>query len=208
MLARALCGFFLIAVAAPPQPGLEVGANAGFGSYTSTGCDTPRIAYRETTYAANVRYRDPEGPVAAAVDVSIAAGRPTSGPGAPQRNYSVAFRGGGHWAYGGFELGLGAVKFDQGAGVVPSGLVWLGLPEFHAFSSLAVGRIAVGMPDFTIGLGHSSRYLALRAGAGAQGFVADAELRLFKHVGPVISVRARDPDWNVAFGAAFHFDQL
>ncbi|HEY5676803.1 MAG TPA: hypothetical protein VIR81_08460 [Myxococcales bacterium] len=92
------------------------------------------------------------------------------------------------------------------ASVVPSGLVWLGVPEFHALMTLAADRVATGFPDVTVGLGHSSRYLALQAGLGMQGYSADLELRVFKTVAPVVSLRVNHGDWNVAVGAAFHFE--
>lgn len=92
--------------------------------------------------------------------------------------------------------------------MLPSGLVWLGVPELHAVATLAADRVAVGVPDLTVGLGHTSRYLALQAGTGLQGYSADAELRIFDHVAPIISFRSRYDGWNVAVGAAFHFDKL
>lgn len=208
---QALCGFILIGVAAPPQPGLEVGGNVGRGSYTSEGCETPRTVYRETTFAAKVRYRDPETGASVGVDGSLSSASPSSGAGPHQTALSVAARGGGHWAYGGFELGGAIVRFDRDgddlrASVVPSGLVWLGVPEFHALTTLAADRVATGFPDVTVGLGHSSRYLALQAGLGMQGYSADLELRVFKTVAPVVSLRVNHGDWNVAVGAAFHFE--
>ena len=215
MVRRALCGFYVIAIAAPPQPGLEVGGMAGIGAYQGGGCDTPKTAYRETTFAANVRYRDPETGATGALDASVATGSPTSGPGGPDRAWTVAARGGGHFAYGGFELGLAGVRTGRAFGgtgnatAAPSALVWLGVPEIHAFSSFAADRVAVGTPDFTVGLGHSSRYLDLHAGLGLQGWSLDTELRFFQHVAPVLSFRMRENDeWNLAAGAAFHFDKL
>jgi hypothetical protein len=215
MLGRALCGFYLIAIATPPQPGLDVSGTVGTGSYQGGGCDTPKTSYRETTFAARVRYRDPETGGTAAVEASMGAGTPTSGPGGPDRTWSVAARGGGHFAYGGFELGVAGVRLGQSldggqrSTALPSGVVWLGIPEVHAFGSFAADRIAVGTPDLTVGLGHSSRYLDLHAGVGLQGYSLDAELRLFKHVAPMLSFRSRTPDeWNFAAGVAFHFDEL
>ncbi|HEY6910771.1 MAG TPA: hypothetical protein VI356_15435 [Myxococcales bacterium] len=215
MLRRALCGFSVIAIAAPPQPGLEASGTVGTGSYQGGGCDTPKTAYRETTFAAKVRYRDAETGATGALDASVATGSPSSGSGGPDRAWTVAARGGGHFAYGGFELGLGGVRTGRALGgsgnslVIPSGLLWLGVPEIHAFGTFAADRVAVGTPDFTVGLGHSSRYLDLHAGLGLQGWSLDTELRLFEHVAPMLSLRTRENDeWNLAVGAAFHFDKL
>src|SRR5262245_12039324 len=107
-LRDAACGMFLLAIIAPPEPGLEIGGSLGGGKYRDVSCAGPSYYYREQTYAANVRFRTDIGATVAA-DVSQSIGAP-AGDG-PQRDaFSISSRVGWHFLYGGFEGGIGALR--------------------------------------------------------------------------------------------------
>lgn len=201
-LRDACCGVFLLAIVAPPEPGLEIGVSGGGGQYRNIGCTSPDYLYREQTYAANVRYRTDSGATIAA-NASESRGDPIDG--GPRRDaFTVASRVGWHFAYGGAEAGVAAYRREGKTDAIPSGLAWIGLPEVHAFGTLLADRYAVNEGDLKVGLGTTGAWGALEVGVGTQGFSADLEVRPWKYVAPTLSVRANGHDnWNIAGGLTF-----
>jgi hypothetical protein len=208
-LRSALCGLWLIAIAAPPEEGLEMGGSVGGGRYRVTGCgEQIPTYYTETSYAANVRYRNDNG-VTVAADASGSSSAVVQGPDAARQGFAVEGRVGWHGRYGGIEGGAGSLQREHETRVIPSGVLWLGFKELHVFATLMANRYALDQGDFTMGVGHSSRWLAASAGVSLQGFTADLEARVLPVVSPTVSVRLQDhQNWNVAAGLTFRWDPI
>ena len=203
----AVCGMWMLAFVARPEPGLEVGGNAGGGRYKTYGCaESVPTYYGETSYAGNVRYRAESG-VTVAVDASGSNSTVRSGPDLAHDGYAVAGRLGWHFQYGGGEAGIGWLRREGKTEPLPSATLWLGLPGIHAFGTLMANRYAVNEGDLTVGLGHSSRWVNANLGVSAQGLALDLEGKLTRFISPTVSVRYQnDSVWNVAAGLTFRWD--
>jgi hypothetical protein len=206
-LRSVVCGVWVVAFVAPPEPGLEVGGSVGGGRYRVVGCaETAPTYYAETSYAGNARYRAESG-ITVAADASGSTGKVREGADGPRSGFAVAGRAGWHARYGGGEAGVGWLRHNGKTDVLPSAALWLGLPEIHAFATLMANRYAVDQGDFTLGVGHSGRWMNASIGAGVQGVTLDAEAKLFRYVSPTVSVRwQNDSNWNVAAGLVFRWD--
>src|SRR5262249_14162586 len=129
------------------------------------------------------------------------------GPDGPRDGYMAAGRLGWHARYGGAEAGAGVLHHEGKTQAMPSGTLWLGLPEIHAFGTVMANRYALNQGDFTLGIGHSGPWVNASAGVGIQGITLDAEAKVTRWVAPTISVRFQDRDnWNVAAGLTFRWD--
>ena len=205
-LRDAACGMFLLAIIAPPEPGLEIGGSAGGGKFRDVSCAGPTYYYKEQTYAANVRYRGQDGFTVAA-DGSKAVGKAANGELPDREGYSVSGRIGWHGAFGGVELGAGALNRNRQTDAIPSALAWVGLPEVHLFGTLMADRYAINQGDFKAGVGGQYKWFAGQVGVGVQGFAADFEFRALPWLAPTFSVRSNNNEnWNMAGGLVVRWD--
>src|SRR5262249_35455859 len=93
-LRNAVCGMWLLAIAAPPEPGMELGGSIGGGRYRVTGCgEQVPTYYSETSYSGNARYMADNG-VTVAANASGSTSDVRQGPDPAREGWAAAGRAG------------------------------------------------------------------------------------------------------------------